>query len=256
MRKVLSLLFIVAAVLLAGCRKTTSAFTPPDNSGRGQTAAQEELLARADNQTSADQLITRTYDAAYLSRYFGSSFSNHDSLAAGYPRNLETLNPYCEIECLRDMGNDICYAVFDVTEGGRWFLFFYHGNWWHNIYIKEPLDQKAFDRLEAGDSIRDVIALDPALALGESEGFSCNILSTVEYNGKLYTVHLFEDEVYCISYINGEENWQEAVIERIDKYEDAVMTMEDIVVGKNDDGDVHLSVSGEYDFTRLPKDYL
>ena len=207
-----------------------------------------DILARADNTKSVDELITQTYDAAYIAEHFGTYFSVRAH--SGYFETLASVDAVCKIECLRDMGGGNYYAVFKVTEGGRWYSFFPKEDnnlLSHNVYVQTPLDREAFDRLEPGDTLTDVLRLDSALKMSMDEQIVVN-MPAIKHD--IYTIHFFGDQIYLIRYVTEEEppveDYGRVFIESIEKYPTGVITL--------DFTPSHM-INGDYDYSILPQDY-
>lgn len=228
----------------------------------GGIDVQNEFLNSADNTTPSDELITQSFPAnsLYGKGGFAGYFSVKYHMYMSHQHALykiDAVNQIAAVECVRYMGDNNFYAVFDVAEGGKLFSFFPNGQAPHNnflshsVWVKEPLNRSDFNNLKIGDSLQDVIAIDPMLKYGQEKGMNCNIFYEHNDNSSTpYSVHLFEN---CLMVIKYKE------VERGNSvFDDLQITIQDITVCE--DFTVVLesgsAAGGSYDYSILKQDMV
>jgi len=211
----------------------------------------DPLLSGANNDMSADQLISREYSIADIS--FSAYFDR--SQFSGNIMPIAMINEQMKIECLRKQGAERYYAVWKIEEGGRFYGFF-DGNGYYDFgyYYNSALSKKAFNRLRLGDSFLQVVQIDPVLKIvSESLDQFINNANVyydqLNYKYLLSTVHMLPDELWLITYDDSEvvttdsfdKQMKQIKISKIEKFKNGVLTPSDY--------------HRQFDYNILSKDY-
>lgn len=238
-RKKLCSLLLVILLLFAACT--------PEKPDASLSSDEATLFSMADNRKSCETLIqdTPTLETIYKYPSFGAYFSARAHSGRIY--TIADVNAIQKIECLRRKDNGDYYAVFQPKEGGRVYTFFAKQDAYlmsHSIYLLEPLDRNAFEKLQAGDTFADVLPLDPAIRKCRESGIWCNVIGLHGF----YSVHLFEDTVALISYEETSDDVppEQMVIREVKWFENRELFI---------DAPENL-IHGAYDYSILPQDYV
>lgn len=172
-----SLLIVTLLLGLTGCKDQIGTLAPktilPDLPG-AENLTQEDVLARIDNTTPYDELITTEIDIdAFVDTFFPD------------PRVPDERVPLVDIakklpmECLRQKQNNLLYSIHKVKQGGLLYIFyplfertdveegmtFFNYNW---FYVVKPLQLSDFSSIMRGEefktgiSVKKVLKIDPA----------------------------------------------------------------------------------------------
>ncbi|MCL2514036.1 MAG: hypothetical protein FWF08_09050, partial [Oscillospiraceae bacterium] len=226
-------------------------------------AKEQDIYSRADNNTPPDQLITKSYPASEMIYRYGAYFSA--GTYSGNKHPIVSVDERYPIECLRDMGEGSYYAVYNIKEGGRLFMFFpadAHGCFSYSLYLRAPLDKSRFEKLKPGDTIASVIDIDPSFAIAFEKKIDsfCNVASGKNSNA-LGTYHFFDDSLWFIEY--EDLNDDVATIKEYKTKKTKILGIKQFNDKKimidwefSYEGEIYADgASGIYDFNILPIDY-
>lgn len=216
--------------------------------------SEREILSKVNNNDSTDHLITQTYDLSYIIKNNGSYFSSKGH--SGHTPFFSTISECYDIECLRYIGEDKTYIVLNVTEGGRYFLFFTGFMLDYTVYVKEPLNAEDFDTLKPGSKLSEVMDLDPSLSVGAQNGGQEETLLTNSPSiptDDLYSIHLFPDRLLKITYEKSDDSIRDSTIKQIEWLPDFVLHV--YVTTVKDGKEYGIIGNGDYEYRILPQDY-
>jgi len=235
-------------------------------------AIEKSILDRADNIVPADQLITKSYSFADFAHKYGAYFNARRF--SGNVHSVLDIDEQYPIECMRDMGNGNYYAVYNIKEGGRWFLFFPNDAgklYSYSVYVETPLDKTKFMKLRKGDNLPKVLEIDTPLSWLWNErkaDSEFNSIGVLEDDSVMCTYHLFKDSIWLITYkidpallsIKSPEELpndylNKITITNIEKFSDQKLIVNLPVFSERNGEKIPASVNGTYDFTILPQDY-
>ena len=124
-------------------------YTFPENDERSQ----DEILAMIDQKSSFNDLIKREYSQKDISYMNSRRWS------------LTKVAQNITIECLRRANDGTVYAIYKSSEGGIFIAFFYESGGQYVIsqrwYMDKILLKSDFDQLELGETLADVLQIDP-----------------------------------------------------------------------------------------------
>lgn len=152
---------------------------------------------KIDNTTPYEELITKTVDIHMFAQRYNPLGK----------RNINDVQEYVGIECLRNTDEGAWYSVHKVKQGGL--LYVFYDNYDRNkkfsnksiirwFYVRERLSFSDFENLNEGvDTIDDVIKIN------EAEQIFLNIYRAYpDFIGEdvLYTTHYLEDGILEVGY--------------------------------------------------------
>lgn len=197
----------------------------------------------ADNQISAERLITKRYSINPL-----LSYTSHNSIVAtSLPLDAGSLNQYWKMECIRTMESGRHYSLVFTENGGRQFLFFDENQKLdYALYLHEPLRKEGFLSLKSGDPYKKVLEVDSGLQEGFNVTHSMNTIQAADYD---YTLHLFADSLLVIAWGRTNVNMEDADSVLNDKVIHSLQWVDDYQVTMEAYG------GKTWDFRILPMDY-
>ncbi len=169
----------------------------------------EERLAAEDPQP-VDRLITQTVlqgtigrDFQYGLKYDQNTYLLSDDNNIPLPHYYQREVP---VECKRSFPDDETvspYCIYKVEEGGYLYVFFHRTEKsWRTDYVclvKEPLTQKDFETIQAGDKLDEVKEID--------EGFAVSLGNWSDFVSIHQSVHIVDGGFLVIDYELTQGEW-------------------------------------------------
>lgn len=188
---------ILVLILLVGCtRSQTLEMNYVVEYGPLTFSESDGEILKIDNTTPYEELITKTVDIHAFAQLFDPF---------GMCRDIDDVNAYAGIECLRKTEAGALYSVHKVEQGGLLYVFYHDkgeeiaGNdivrW---FYVAKLLSSSDFETLTTGvTTIDDVIRINPAeqIFLNIYRAYPNLILE-----GWLHTNHYLKNGVLNIGY--------------------------------------------------------
>ncbi len=167
----------------------------------------EDRLA-AEEPQPVDQLITQTISQGRIPVDFRYGLRDHQNVGILSDDNNRELTTYDEVgapvECKRSFPDDETvspYLIFKIEEGGYLYVFFHRiERSWRTDYVcivKEPLTQKDFETVQAGDKLDEVKEIDKGFALG----------NWIDFVSIHQSVHIVDGGFLVIDYELPEGEW-------------------------------------------------
>lgn len=185
------LLVIVVFSSLTSCAQVSDS---EDNSTQSQTSSYhlpntapydgeiKGILSRIDNTKPYENIITKTVDAEELATYL----ERHSS-----GLSIEDFNDKYEIECLRQLRDNVVYSIHKTNGGGLLYVFWGNHIKYTWYYVEKPLRYQHFQFIKKGDTIEDVKAIDPVTDI---------FIALYPDNEALYSKHYLQDGIVTFSY--------------------------------------------------------
>ena len=166
----------------------------------------EQVLARANNSKSAEQLVSRCYPLS-LMRTPGTEVNAGAALKSAMLITQAELEKWFSVEAIRKTDDTHYYTVYKIHEGGWLYVFTQirmgqgepklpFAIVTHAVYTQKNADKSALQKIAAGASASAVMAADPATALILENGIN----ATQSQGRAPYSLHWCDNEVYIFTY--------------------------------------------------------
>ena len=164
--------------------------------------ALEDILARIDNETPYQELITKEID---VQRFVQTYDPNPTTAITNPPRLITAMDNAFGIECLRKTEAGALYSVHKVKQGGLLYVFYHTTsddrkgqyvsikNWY---YVKKKLCYEDFSSVVKGTSLNKVKDIDPVAKFYVDRAYQ------YDKAGNALSYHYLEDGILCIGYTN------------------------------------------------------
>ncbi len=130
---------------------------------------------------------------------FGLPQSDESIRMNGYVVYYKTVLEYVEPSPLKKIDDTHSYATIQPKEGGTYYFHFKTSDesdtlyFTHGFYKRDIVKKSKLLKIKKGDTLADVMAVDPNLYLSVDRHILCNLLLP-------YTVHWTDDGLYQIEY--------------------------------------------------------
>ena len=253
---ILLICFLLLVVLLFWNRNIQSAYSPDRLASPVQIREttpeimqqNDRVLEIINNDLALTELITEDmseWDFIGFHSEFGILVTRYNE---NHNRRMELyeINDLLGIEALRRKGNGDVYAVFEVENEGRIFLFFQQNQNYqltHTITVPKSTAEYDFDMISVGDLVSQHRSLFRALGGGRVHVF---------YNerSRILNYFLFED-LLVIIHEEFENGTEAAVVVEIERHSDKIIYFP---VGAEINGRL-LEYDEVFDFNILPQDF-
>ncbi|MCL2512381.1 MAG: hypothetical protein FWF08_00650 [Oscillospiraceae bacterium] len=212
--------------------------------------ADQNVFDRANNELSCNKLITKRFPLRDLPFRCNISLKSIE-LYNTWRTHIYEIDDRAKIECLRLLGNEDYYAVFEIEEGGRVFCFFPKDHGYrlsHSVYVNRPGKESEYDRIKIGDDFKKIEKTDYGAALYDGYG-----MNWTSFNDIVGSYHLLKDSLIFIEYDIDNIN-HTGKVSNIKKLPDKIIF---VPIGTYVEG-ANGGITAEdeaFDFTIFPQDY-
>ena len=218
--------------------------------GKPEEQRKQEILSLVNNELPCEQLIKTPYPDDMGFQPWTSFRSAHSSMPTP---SITVVDDVFPIECLRDAGNGLYYAVYQTAEGGRIFCFFSQARDYtfsHSVYVYKPVSSATYNELQIGDPLSKVLKIDAALASGFDKQRIVNVIGLNEIS---CTFALLKDALVVFQYQQIGDGPQDVAISDIQVLRDKKLVINEDVLELQDHK--RQPVREVFDFNILPQDY-